>query len=39
MKKRLLDPTVWKFLLVGALNTLVGSGVMFLLYNLAHAGY
>ncbi len=25
-----------KFLIVGAINTLVGSGAMFLLYNLAH---
>ena len=33
-KAKLLDATVWKFLLVGVANTLVGSGVMFLLYNL-----
>lgn len=38
-QKKLLDATVWKFLLVGAANTLVGSGVMFLLYNLAHVHY
>lgn len=38
-EKKLLDATVWKFLLVGAANTLVGSGVMFLLYNLAHVHY
>lgn len=37
--KRLFDATVWKFLLVGVVNTLAGSGVMFLLYNLAHASY
>ena len=37
--KKLFDATVWKFLLVGAANTLVGSGVMFLLYNLAHVNY
>ena len=37
--KKLLDPTVFKFLLVGVLNTLVGSAVMFLLYNLAHCSY
>ena len=37
--KKLFDATVWKFLLVGVANTLVGSGVMFLLYNLAHVHY
>lgn len=37
--KKLLDPTVWKFLLVGVINTLVGTGVMFLLYNLAGCPY
>lgn len=35
MTKRLLDSTVIKFLMVGVLNTLVGAGTMFLLYNLA----
>ncbi len=39
MKEKLIDKTLWKFLLVGALNTLVGSGVMFLLYNLAGCSY
>ena len=38
-KTKLLDATVWKFLLVGVANTLVGSGIMFLLYNLAHVHY
>ena len=33
--KKLLDPTLFRFLLVGVLNTLVGYGVMFGLYNLA----
>lgn len=37
--KKLLDPTLWKFLLVGVVNTLVGTGVMFLLYNLAGVPY
>lgn len=37
--KKLLDPTVFKFLLVGVFNTLVGCGVMFLLYNLANCSY
>ena len=42
MKKligRFLDPTFLRFLLVGVVNTLVGSGVMFALYNLAGCGY
>ena len=42
MKKRigkLFDAAFLRFLLVGVINTLVGSGVMFLLYNLAHCGY
>lgn len=30
------DNTVLKFLLVGVANTLIGTGTMFLLYNLAH---
>lgn len=33
------DSTIPKFLLTGAVNTLVGSGVMFLLYNLAGCSY
>lgn len=37
--KSLFDQTLWKFLLVGVLNTLVGNGLMFLLYNLAGFGY
>lgn len=37
--KSLFDAKLWKFLLVGVLNTLVGNGLMFLLYNLAHWGY
>ena len=36
---KFFDAAFLRFLLVGALNTLVGSGVMFLLYNLAHCGY
>lgn len=42
MKKRikaLFDEKLWKFLLVGILNTVVGNGLMFLLYNLASLGY
>ena len=36
---RLIDRTVPKFLLVGVVNTLVGTAVMYGLYNLAHCGY
>lgn len=36
---KLFDATLLRFLLVGVVNTLVGSGVMFLLYNLARCGY
>lgn len=39
MKEKLLDKTVWKFLLVGVVNTAVGSAAMFLLYNLAGCSY
>lgn len=41
MKKRisLLDGKLWRFLLVGVVNTLVGTAIMFGLYNLAGAGY
>lgn len=37
--KSLFDEKLWKFLLVGVLNTVVGNGLMFLLYNLAGFGY
>lgn len=38
MKKllNLIDEKLLKFILVGALNTLIGSAIMFGLYNLAH---
>ena len=42
MKKKLLslfDAKLWKFLLVGVLNTLVGNRLMFLLYSWVHMGY
>ncbi len=41
MKKllSLMDAKLWKFLLVGVINTLVGTAIMFGLYNLAHVGY
>lgn len=37
--RMLFDEKLWKFLLVGVLNTLVGNGLMFLLYNLAGFSY
>jgi len=37
--KKLIDPTMPKFLLVGVFNTLVGCGTMFLLYNWAGCSY
>ena len=42
MKKKFLelfDIKMWKFLLVGILNTLVGNGLTFLLLDVAHLGY
>ena len=39
MLRKLFDKTLWKFLLVGVANTLVGMGVMFALYNLLGASY
>lgn len=36
---KLLDITFWKFIWVGVINTLVGTAVMFLCYNLLHFGY
>lgn len=39
MGNRLFDRTVIKFLLVGLLNTLFGTAIMFSLYNLAGCSY
>ena len=41
MKKiqQLLDATFWKFVLVGIVNTLVGTTVMFFAYNALHLSY
>lgn len=36
---KLLDITFWKFILVGVINTIAGTTVMFLSYNLLHLGY
>ncbi|HAK68963.1 MAG TPA: GtrA family protein [Treponema sp.] len=37
--RKLLDKSLMKFLLVGVVNTLVGAGIMFLLYNVFHCSY
>jgi len=37
--RKFFDVKFWKFIGVGVINTLVGNGVMFLLYNVAHASY
>lgn len=36
---KLIDKTAWKFLLVGVVNTLVGTSVMFVSYNVLGLGY
>lgn len=37
--KEVIDIKLFKFLIVGIINTLVGAGTMFLLYNLANCNY
>ena len=37
--KKLIDVKLVKFLIVGVVNTAIGAGVMFVLYNLAHRSY
>lgn len=37
--KNIIDWVTIKFLIVGFINTLVGTSVMFLSYNIFHAGY
>jgi len=37
--RRLFDKTLLKFLLVGVINTIVGAGTMFILYNLVGLSY
>lgn len=39
MKEKFLNSTVLRFVLVGIVNTLVGTAIMFGLYNLAHCSY
>lgn len=36
---KLIDKTTWKFLMVGVVNTLVGTSVMFLAYNVLKLNY
>lgn len=38
-REKLIDKTVLRFLLAGAVNTLIGYGLMFALYNLAGWSY
>ena len=37
--EQLLDRTFWKFILVGVANTIFGTGIMFLFYNVFHFSY
>ena len=37
--KKFFDPSMLRFLLVGVVYTLVGAGILFLLYNLAGCSY
>jgi predicted membrane protein len=37
--KKLIDAKLVKFLIIGMVNTAIGAGVMFLLYNLVHCSY
>lgn len=39
MIKKLLDKTFWKFLVVGIINTLVGTAIMFVCYNIFFCNY
>lgn len=37
--KKFLDKTFWKFILVGIVNTLFGTAIMFVFYNVLHLSY
>ena len=39
MLKKLLDKTFWKFILVGCINTVFGTTIMFVFYNCLHLSY
>lgn len=36
---RIVDKTVWRFVVVGVLNTIVGTAIMFIFYNVFHFDY
>ena len=36
---RIVDKTVWRFIVVGVLNTIVGTIIMFVFYNVFHLDY
>ncbi len=37
--RKFLDKTFWKFILVGVVNTLFGTAIMFVFYNVLHLSY
>ena len=39
MKNKLFDATFWKFIAVGIINTIFGTTIMFVCYNVFHWGY
>lgn len=36
---RIFDCTFWKFIIVGIVNTVFGTGIMFIFYNIFHFSY
>ena len=36
---KFFDVTFWKFIIVGVINTLFGTGIMFVFYNVFHLSY
>lgn len=36
---KLFDRTFWKFMVVGIINTIFGTGIMFIFYNVFHFSY
>ena len=39
MLQKFFDKIFWKFILVGIVNTLFGTTIMFVFYNVFHLGY
>lgn len=37
--RKMFDRTFWKFILVGIANTILGTGIMFVFYNVFHFSY